>query len=318
MNSNQIIKIHEKEIEEGNIEYKRFFENVTLNKLAHLSAQMNWRINEGNGEAHYYLGICDNGTICRDLTQERIDYSLDVIKAMVDNCNAYINTMTIHRVGDHIWFDIYVKRMPQYTAEYRILVKNRCIPNIDYIKTGKTNYHTIYHNNEKYLFFESEIPNIVDLIDFNIIIDNNMWCAQLVKSSETHMCCGQSASADCIDAKQRWLRQVKSAFRTFELHTPHMCCIDAPHITELIENILPYMKGNIIPNKKNIIFNIIEQHYVPSIGIILYGFLKDGYIEQGSIINNEWKVRSIHYNMKDCRDIIAPAIVSICVVRVHM
>ncbi len=36
------------------------------------------------------------------------------------------------------------------------------------------------------------------------------------------MCCGQSASADCINAKQRWLRQVKSAERTFELHTPHI------------------------------------------------------------------------------------------------
>ena len=39
------------------------------------------------------------------------------------------------------------------------------------------------------------------------------------------MCCGQSASADCINAKQRWLRQVKSAFRTFELHTPHISVI---------------------------------------------------------------------------------------------
>ncbi len=36
------------------------------------------------------------------------------------------------------------------------------------------------------------------------------------------MCCGQSASADCLNAKQRWLRQVKSAERTFELRTPHI------------------------------------------------------------------------------------------------
>ncbi len=36
------------------------------------------------------------------------------------------------------------------------------------------------------------------------------------------MCCGQSALADCINAKQSWLRQVKSAERTFELHTPHI------------------------------------------------------------------------------------------------
>jgi hypothetical protein len=257
------MKIHEKEVEEGNIEYKRFFENITLHKLAHLTAQMNWRINEGNGEAHYYLGICDNGTICKDLTQERLDYSLDVIKAMVDNCNAYIESMTIHRIGDNIWFDIYVKRMLEYTAEYRILVRNPDIMKIlpDYIKTGSTCYHTVYYNNEKYLFFESDLYNITELIDFNIIININ----------------------------------------------------DYNNIEDLIDSISPYMRGNIIPNKKNIIFNIIEKHYIPSIGIILYGFLKDGYIEKGSIINNEWKVHSIHYNMKDCKDIIAPAIISVCV-----
>ena len=257
------MKIYEKEIEEGNIEYKRFFENITLNKLAHLTAQMNWRINEGNGEAHYYLGICDNGTICKDMTQERLDYSLDVIKAMVGGCNAYIESTIIHRIGTHLWLDIMVRRMVEYTPEYRILCTSdimKLFPN--YIKMGSTSYHTIYYNNEKYLFFESDLPNITELIDFNIILPE----------------------------------------------------IVLTNMEECIESISTYMKGNIIPNKKNIIFNVIEKHYVPSIGIILYGFLKDGYIEKGSIINNEWKVYSIHYNMKDCKNIIAPAIISVSVI----
>ena len=91
------MKIHENEVDEGNIEYKRYFENVSLNKLTHLIAQMNWRINEGNGDAHYYIGICDNGTICKDFNQERLDYTLDVIKMMVEGCNAYIeNTIILH------------------------------------------------------------------------------------------------------------------------------------------------------------------------------------------------------------------------------
>lgn len=262
------MKIHEKEIEEGNIEYKRFFENITLHKLVHLTAQMNWRINEGNGEAHYYLGICDNGTICINLTQERLDYSLDVIKAMVEGCNAYIESTVIHRIDTHLWLDIMVRRMVEYIPEYRILCTPTTIKTIpDYIKNIKisnTSYHTIYYNNEKYLFFESDMHNITELIDFNIIL-------------------------------------------------PEMVITN---IYECIESISTYMKGNIIPNKKNIVFNIIEKHYVPSIGIILYGFLKDGYIEKGSIINNEWKVCSIHYNMKDCKNIIAPAIISICVIAI--
>ncbi len=33
------------------------------------------------------------------------------------------------------------------------------------------------------------------------------------------MCCGQSASADCFNAKQRWLRQFKTVS---ELRTPQI------------------------------------------------------------------------------------------------
>jgi hypothetical protein len=132
---------------------------------------MNWRINEGNGNADYYLGICDDGTICKDLTQERLDYSLDVIKAMVEGCNAYIESTTINRIDTYLWLDIMVKRMVEYIPEYRILSTPTTMKQFsDYIKTGNTSYHTIYHNNEKYLFFESDMQNITDLIDFNIIL----------------------------------------------------------------------------------------------------------------------------------------------------
>jgi GTPase len=85
------------EIEDGCIEYKRNFMNINNSKLNHLTAQMNWRINEGNGICYYYLGICDNGTIYENFSQEDIDYSLDIIKLMCDGCNAYIDSIIIHR-----------------------------------------------------------------------------------------------------------------------------------------------------------------------------------------------------------------------------
>ena len=53
----------EPEIEEGNIEYKRKIHNLTNYRLEQLTSQMKWRINEGNGEALYYIGVNDNGTI---------------------------------------------------------------------------------------------------------------------------------------------------------------------------------------------------------------------------------------------------------------
>jgi GTPase len=60
------------EIEEGNIEYKRNFINITNTRLNQLTAQMNWRINEGNGICYYYLGVCDNGLLYEKFTQEEI------------------------------------------------------------------------------------------------------------------------------------------------------------------------------------------------------------------------------------------------------
>ena len=51
-----------KEIEEGNIEYKRELINVDDDRLNHLASQMKWRLKEGNGKAKYYLGINDDGS----------------------------------------------------------------------------------------------------------------------------------------------------------------------------------------------------------------------------------------------------------------
>ena len=39
------------EIEEGNIEYKRFLINIDESRLEQLSTQMKWRLKEGDNEA---------------------------------------------------------------------------------------------------------------------------------------------------------------------------------------------------------------------------------------------------------------------------
>jgi len=51
------------EIEEGNVEYKRFLINIDDTRLEQLATQMNWRLEEGDNEAIYYLGVNDNGSI---------------------------------------------------------------------------------------------------------------------------------------------------------------------------------------------------------------------------------------------------------------
>jgi GTPase len=108
------------EIEEGNIEYKRNFINVSSSRLNQLTAQMNWRINEGEGSCYYYLGICDNGTLYENFSQAEIDYSLDIIKLMAEGCNSYIESIIINRVNDNIWFNIKIKRNGEYPKDYYV------------------------------------------------------------------------------------------------------------------------------------------------------------------------------------------------------
>ena len=47
----------------GNIEYKRSILHKNNKRLEELATQLNFRLNEGNGKATYYIGVEDNGKI---------------------------------------------------------------------------------------------------------------------------------------------------------------------------------------------------------------------------------------------------------------
>ena len=49
------------EVEEGNIEYKFKLTGLSQDILIHRTTQLNWRLNEGVGEAIYKVGVEDNG-----------------------------------------------------------------------------------------------------------------------------------------------------------------------------------------------------------------------------------------------------------------
>ena len=80
------------EIEEGNREYKRFFKDISKKRFFELASQMNWRLNEGNGTAYYFLGVNDNGTI-HGLDNETFKYSIKIIKELAKDCDAKIAHM---------------------------------------------------------------------------------------------------------------------------------------------------------------------------------------------------------------------------------
>ncbi len=267
------------EIEEGNIEYKRFLYNLTESRLNHLAAQMNWRINEGNGICHYYLGVCDNGMIFNDFTQERLDYTLDMIKIMVEICNAYIESIIINRYYEYIWLNVTIKRKKEYLREYRILVLSDVVKNIlinsgfNYKKMNKTIFYNTYiYNNDKYLFFEVShkktnklLNKLLTSVDFNLIINNNIN--------------------------------------------------NINNISLLLEYIENNMTGNKEYNSNEIVFNIISKNnYISTNDIIFFGFLKQGFIKKNMqiVLNNiKYNILSIHNNMIDCDEAFSPATISI-------
>ena len=67
------------EVEWGNIEYKRFFKDMNKRKLFSLTAQMNWRLEEGDGICYYYIGVNDDGSI-HNISEKNLIFNKNIKK----------------------------------------------------------------------------------------------------------------------------------------------------------------------------------------------------------------------------------------------
>ena len=69
------------QVEEGNIEYKLKLVNPSKSRFEHLVTQMKWRLQEGEGEAIYEIGVADNGMLA-GLTEQEMKASLETLNSM--------------------------------------------------------------------------------------------------------------------------------------------------------------------------------------------------------------------------------------------
>ena len=69
------------ENDEGNIEYKCIFNIKSKDRLDRYITQLNYRINEGQGEAIYLIGVSDLGQVI-GLSDEIIEFNIDIITYM--------------------------------------------------------------------------------------------------------------------------------------------------------------------------------------------------------------------------------------------
>lgn len=79
------------EVEEGNVEYKLLINPSNEDRLEQLATQMQWRIEEGEGHAIYYIGVRDNG-IQRGIGGKTLECSFKTMRVL---CNKVGATMKV-------------------------------------------------------------------------------------------------------------------------------------------------------------------------------------------------------------------------------
>lgn len=80
------------EVEEGNIEYKLKLVNPSESRMEHLVTQMKWRLQEGQGEAIYEIGVEDNGNLT-GLTEAEMKASLETLQKMAIRLGATLSVI---------------------------------------------------------------------------------------------------------------------------------------------------------------------------------------------------------------------------------
>ncbi|TRM85194.1 elongation factor 1-alpha [Sulfolobus sp. F3] len=78
-----------RESDEGKVEYKLILHDVTPDRLQELASQMKYRLEEGNGEAFYVLGVTNEGEII-GLSREEVETSISTLGKIANLINAKI------------------------------------------------------------------------------------------------------------------------------------------------------------------------------------------------------------------------------------
>jgi signal recognition particle receptor subunit beta len=295
----------EPEVEWGNKEYKRYFKNITKKKLFSFTAQMNWRLDEGDGICYYYIGVNDDGSI-HHITEEEFKLSLEIINKMVIECSAKVSD--IKNIDNYYIVTIKKNWVIQKLNEYRILLvgdtntykttflarilkgkdnKKYIVNHKHEMETGDTssvNYYTLQDEDNKYLLFDSPgnskysktLQRMIENIDYNMVI---------------------------FFSGKEW-DYYEEVYKYFKLNKVTILNIKDIGYYIKKNNFIDIMKKNVSKNINNNIsegenndikFNVLQTFYNNEMGILLSGYLMNGEIKVGNIL--KWKSRH-EYNIK--------------------
>jgi GTPase len=315
------------EVEEGNHEYKRFFKNLSRERISELSTQMNWRLNEGNGIAYYYLGVDDDGSIYGRLTQKQIKYSKKILNQIARD-----NKSEITKEEDNkSWFKFTIKRntITKKLIEKRILLlgdtntckstflayiiknkidteenkaKNFIISRKHELETGVTsaiNYQYYLTDDIKYVFMDTPgldeyiktQMKIILSLDYDLVLYFPRFDSKEWKYRELFYKYFDFKKVPILEIN---LNTKSNIFPNINIKEPLIN-------SETIKNIEPYLKKNIGKEiSKELEFTVLQTIYLQDIGWLISGYIKNGIIKLNDNLiwfteqSNEIKVKSIY------------------------
>lgn len=273
----------------GNVEYKRCILSSNEDRLYQLATQMLFRLNEGNGNCYYYLGIEDNGNIS-NISKEQLELSLENLKKIVNSINCCINN--IKEIDNYLKIEIKKKKdkynfeeikvllvgdtMKGKTTFLAFLVKNLLCKNANLfllnhkheLETGKNSSISIYYKyinniyNYRLVFFDTPgskkykktTNRLINKIKFDVIMDFNKNIQIILKD--------YILNKIIID---------NNIFNINEKNKLFDYILDIYNQNKKITNI----QNNI---QSKIKFIIIKKFYNVDTGTILFGYLEQGYI----------------------------------------
>ncbi len=324
------------EIEEGNVEYKRFLINLDNTRIEQLSTQMRWRLEEGDNEAIYYLGVNDNGSIYQMNQSEKAE-SLKNFNLLVEKNQAEIISL---ENPNESYFKITIRKVNPILPEIRVVLlgdsesgKTTFLANLilnkfysekqdpriymmnhkhelESKKTSSVNCNYVIHNKIKYAFIEAPGYSEYSRTKFKLLLGT---CPDIVLLFVNPSGSPNKFDKFILDNLAIPYIEINIFNANSEYNTRKQV-----NKTNLFEKIYKIHKPK-PHNKSHTKINILNMYPHNDLGIVVSGFLESGKIKVGQQLtwtyreeNSTCKVNSIHINSEPTSEICPSQMLTLC------
>jgi elongation factor 1-alpha len=97
------------EYDYGNIEYKLKLCGLNNERIEELVTQMKFRLDEGNGECFYEIGVEDNGNPL-GISMEELEMSVEALQKIVSKLDATANVVKLHKGNVGLIAEVFIKK----------------------------------------------------------------------------------------------------------------------------------------------------------------------------------------------------------------